>query len=104
MVERIKTATQHNVPFWVCLTVSIALIVVGFFTPPMAVIDGSVFIATGEMFAYAALYTLWLAIKKGTNARLRRGNTSLSVGDATEDDNQPLKPYHRDETYDEEQN
>lgn len=95
MVERIKAATQHNIPFWVCLSVSIALIVVGFFTPPMAVIDGSVFIATGELFAYAALYTLWLAVKKGTNARLRRGNTSLSVGNT--DDDHHLKHYERDE-------
>lgn len=95
MVERIKTATQHNAPFWVCLCISIALIVVGFFTPPMAVIDGSVFIATGELFAYAALYTLWLAIRNGGKAHVRHGNTSLSVGD-TDDGHHP-KHYERDD-------
>lgn len=102
MVERIKAATQHNVPFWVCLTVSIALIVAGFCVPPTGEINGSVLTCVGELFGFAALYTLWLAIRNGGNARVRHGNTSLSVG-GTDDDNQPIKPYHRDETYDEDQ-
>lgn len=101
MVERIKSATQRNIPFWVCLSVSIALIVAGFLVPPTGKIDGSVLTALGELFAYPALYTLWLAIRNGGKAHVRHGKTSLSVG-STDDDNQPPKPYQHDDTCDEE--
>ena len=80
MVERIKKATSHNAPFWVCLSVSIALIVAGFIMPPTGKIDGSVLTALGELFAYPALYTLWLAIRDGGNANMKHGKTSLTVG------------------------
>ena len=80
MAEIIKSATLRNTPFWVCLCISIALIVAGFCVPPTGVIDGSVLKGVGELFGFAALYTVWLAIKKGTNAKVRHGKTSLTVG------------------------
>lgn len=80
MVKMIRTAVRHNIPFWVCLSVSIALIVAGFCVPPTGEIDGSVLTAVGELFGFAALYTLWFAILKGANARVKHGKTSLSVG------------------------
>ena len=80
MVKKIKAAVRHNIPFWVCLSVSIALIVAGFCVPPMGLIDPSVLTAVGEMFGFAALYTLWLAIQKGATAKVNHGKTSLSVG------------------------
>lgn len=95
MVETIRTATRHNTPFWVCLSVSIALIVAGFCVPPTGQIDGTVLTAVGELFGFAALYTLWIAILKGTNAKVRHGKTSLSVGGTDKPD---LQHYERDET------
>lgn len=95
MVETIKTATRHNIPFWVCLSVSIALIVAGFCVPPTGKIDGSVLTALGELFGYPALYTLLTAIQKGTNAHVRHGKTSVSVGGTDKPD---LQHYERDET------
>lgn len=97
MAEIIKTATRHNIPFWVCLSVSIALIVAGFLVPPTGQIDGSVLTALGELFAYPALYTLWTAILKGTNAKVRHGKTSLSVGGPDDTDKPDLQHYERDE-------
>ena len=38
-----------------CLLTSIALIVGGFFVPPMGVIDGSVIQSVGELLAFATL-------------------------------------------------
>ena len=81
MGEILKQATEHNYAFWICLTISILLIVISFFIPPMAEISGSVLAAVGELFAYASLYSLIQAIRKGKEATLQHGKTSLSIGD-----------------------
>lgn len=79
--ERIEEATLRNVPFWVCLGFAIALIVAGFIVPPTGVVDGSVLKGVGELFGFAALYTVWLAIRRGVDAKVQHGNTSLTIGD-----------------------
>lgn len=81
MGEILKQATYHNYAFWVCLFTSIALIVISFFIPPLAVIDGSVLAATGELFAFASLGTLITAVRKGKDARIRHKDTTIEVGD-----------------------
>lgn len=68
--------------FWVCLTISIGLIVAGFFVPPMGIIDGSVLTAVGELFAFAALGAGWDAVMSGYKAKIQHGNTTLTVEDS----------------------
>ncbi len=85
MGEIIKQATEHNYVFWICLLVSIGLIVTSFFIPPMAEVSGSVLASVGELFAYATLYSLIKAIQKGKEATLQHGNTSISIGDGDKD-------------------
>ena len=41
------TRAKKTIPFWICLIVSIGLIVAGFCVPPMGIIDGSVLTAVG---------------------------------------------------------
>lgn len=82
----IKNATIHNVPFWICLVISIMLIVSGFLVPPTGEVDGSVLTAVGELFGFAALYTAWIAIMKGVDARVQHGKTQLVVGNFSEQD------------------
>lgn len=98
MVKTIKSAVHHNIPFWVCLSVSIALIVAGFCVPPTGEIDGSVLTGVGELFGFAALYTLWIAIVKGKNARVSHGKTSLSVGGPDGGNKPDPKNCENDET------
>lgn len=88
MSEIVKKATVTNAAFWVCLVVSIALIVAGFCVPPTGEIDGSVLTATGEIFAFATLWVVWHAIRMGVDAKLTHGKTSLTIGDADDDDNE----------------
>ncbi len=85
MSEIVKTATMRNLAFWVCLVMSIALIVAGFLTPPMAKIDGSVLTAVGELFGFATLEIVYHAIKKGVDAKVQHGNTSVTIGDINND-------------------
>ncbi len=92
MAEQIKQATLRNIPFWVCLGFSIALIIGGFFTPPMGDIKGSVLTSVGELFGFASLWTVWLAIRKGVDAKVQHGKTSLTVGNV-DGENQPTEDF-----------
>lgn len=79
MGERLKNATKDNTAFWVCLGISIALIIGGALTPPPFYIDSSIFIASGELFAFAALYTLNKALDKGVDASIKHNNTQIDI-------------------------
>ena len=81
MTEIVRSATMKNPAFWVCLMLSISLIMAGFIVPPLGDIHGSVLTAVGLLFAFATLFEVHIAMKKGVDARLRHGNTELSVGD-----------------------
>lgn len=59
--------------------VSIGLIIASFIVPPTGVIDPSVLAATGELFAFAALYVVFVAVQKGTRASVQKGDTTLTV-------------------------
>lgn len=85
MGQIIRDAVRNNWIFWVCLGVSIFLIVGGAICPPPFIIDSSIFIAVGELFAFAALGTLGAAIDKGLDARIRRGDTELTIGSLEDD-------------------
>lgn len=79
MGEILKKATQGNTAFWVCLVISIVLIIGGAITPPPFVIDSSIFFATGELFAFAGLWTLNKAIDKGVDAKVNHNGTEISI-------------------------
>lgn len=81
MREIVSEAVHHNWAFWVCLLVSVFLIVTSFFIPPKAVIDGSVLAAVGELFGFAALANISAAIAKGIDAKVEHNGTSITIGD-----------------------
>lgn len=68
-----------KIVFMVCLTVSVCLIVAGFFTPPKGIIDGSVLTAVGEIFAFAALGFGWHALELGYDLKINHGQTTIEV-------------------------
>lgn len=67
--------------FYVCLTVSIILFVMGFITPPPGVIDGSVLTAGGILFGFAALAVVGQNIANGKELTWRKGDMEISVED-----------------------
>lgn len=81
MAEVIKTATVRNPVFWVSFILCSALIIAGFVVPPMGAIDGSVLTGVGELFAFPTLWTVWHGIDKGIDAKLKHGNTEVTIGD-----------------------
>lgn len=69
----------HKRVFMVCLVVAISLIIASFFIPPLAVVDGSVLAAVGEIFAFAALGEVAAAIERGHTATISHGNTQIEI-------------------------
>lgn len=68
--------------FYITLAISIALIVGGFFIPPLGVIDGSVLTAVGELLMFCALAQVPRIIdaaKNGKSIRLQKGDFSAEV-------------------------
>ena len=72
---------SNNLYFWVFGGISVLLIIISFFIPPLAFIDGSVLAATGELFAFAALGAVIHAIDTGKSATIQHGSTSLTLKD-----------------------
>lgn len=88
MSETYKSATIKNPAFWVCLTITVGLFVAGFCVPPHGEIDGSILTAGGILFAFATLETVHVAIRKGVDAKVKHGQTELTIGDNL-NDNKP---------------
>lgn len=76
----------HKNVFLICLVVSLVLIVTSFFIPPLAVVDGSVLAAVGEIFGFAALGEVGAAIERGNTATITHGNTTIEVKKEDEED------------------
>lgn len=71
----------HWIAFWVCLLVSIFLMVGSAIVPPPFVVDASVFKCVAWLFGFAALSQVPSIVESGKTAILKHGNTSLTVGE-----------------------
>ena len=68
--------------FYVSLILSILLLVGGFLSPPLGIIDSSVLSAVGLLFAFATLAQLpqlLAAIAQGRTFRLTKGDLTAEV-------------------------
>ena len=84
--EKIKEFATSNIWFKILTIAAIALIVASWFVPPMAVIDGSVLAAVGELAGFGALWVVVKALDKGTPATMTHGSTTISVNKKDEDE------------------
>ena len=67
---------------YICLLVSVGLLIVSFFIPPKGQIDPSVLQGVAELFAFAFLFKLpniIASVKDGKSLTVQHGNTSLTV-------------------------
>ena len=81
MKEFYRNFLQNNLYFWVLSSIAVILIVASWFVPPMAIIDGSVLAATGEIFGFTALGAVIHAMDTGKTATIQHGNTTVTVKD-----------------------
>lgn len=76
-----KKYKADKIVFFICLTIAAALIIGGFFVPPRGVIDGSVLMAVGELFAFAALAVGAQAIADGRKVTIEKGDININVNE-----------------------
>lgn len=74
----------HRVAFWISFIVSLVLIIAGFIVPPTGVLDSSLLIGIGEIFAFAALGAGIKAIEDGKEVEIHHKETNITIGDAGE--------------------
>ena len=76
---------KYNVPFFVFAGIAISLLIVAFILPPTAYIDKSVLEAASLIFAFTALWTVHVAVVKGTGAKIKHNNLEVEIGEKEED-------------------
>ena len=83
MAESIKKAILGDMVFWVCLVVTLVLMLLGFYLPPMGEISPSVLQAVGWLFGFAALAkfceTANATGKAGYDAKVQHGDTKIEI-------------------------
>lgn len=81
MAEYIKSvySRMNRWIFWICLSISAFLIITSFFIPPTGLIDGSVLAAVGELFLWPVLGVVTVAVEKGSDIKLTKGDTTIHI-------------------------
>ena len=101
MGKILKHSIVENIPFWILAGVSIIIGIIAFFVPPKAEIHPSVLHLISWYFAFAALWSVFVAMIRGIDARIQHGKTSLTVGQL-EGKDAPQPPMPREEETEEE--
>lgn len=96
MGKILKHSIIENVPFWILAGLAAALGIIAFFMPPRAEVHPSVLKLISWFFAFTALWTVFVAMSKGIDARITHGKTSLAVSNPDGKDNSPHKPPQRE--------
>lgn len=60
-------------------TISAALLIGGFFCPPMGSIDSSVLAGAGILFAWGALWVADHNLEQGADATIKHGDTEIKI-------------------------
>lgn len=81
MGKILKHSVLENVPFWILAGIAMGVGITAFFIPPMAEIHPSVLRFISWAFAFAALWTAFVSMMRGIDARIQHGQTSLTIGD-----------------------
>lgn len=88
MAKLLKNSIIENVPFWILAGIAVVIGIIAFFIPPKAEIHPSVLRYISWLFAFAALWTVFMAMMRGIDARITHGKTSVTLGSL--DDDNPL--------------
>ena len=67
--------------FFICLGVSIALGIGGFFCPPLGSIDGSILTFIGILLGYATLAVAGQNLANGKDVTFSHGDTKVEIND-----------------------
>ena len=75
---------RHNIPFFIFGGVALLLLIISWIAPPPMQVHESVLQAVAEIFGFASLWTIVLAVEKGTGASLKKGDLELEIKEENE--------------------
>ena len=70
---------KYNVPFFVLGGISLILLIISWIAPPPMQIHESVLQGVAEIFGFAALWAIVIAVEKGTGASFKKGDIELDI-------------------------
>ena len=70
---------RYNIPFFILGGIALVLLIISWIAPPPMQVHESVIKAVAEIFAFAALWTIVIAIEKGVGASFRKGDVELEI-------------------------
>lgn len=70
--------------FWVCLAMSIALMLFGAIMPPPGIIDPSILTASGILLGFAALGVAGQNLANGKEVTFQKGDTEVKISNDEE--------------------
>ena len=76
---------RHNITFFILGGISLLLLIISWIAPPPMQIHESVLQGVAEIFGFAALWAIVIAVEKGTGASFHKGDLELEI---KEDHNQ----------------
>lgn len=65
--------------------IAVGLMIGGFFSPPLGVIDGSVITAVGELLIFPSLLYAFRAIELGYKLKITKGDASVELNNDDEE-------------------
>ena len=74
---------KYNVPFFVLGGISLLLLIISWIAPPPMQIHESVLQGVAEIFGFAALWAIVIAVEKGTGASFRKGDVEVEIKEDT---------------------
>ena len=87
---------RYNIPFHIFSFITLGLIITAFFLPPQGEIHPSVLYAAAEIFAFAGLWTIIVAIEKGGVAKIRHHDTELEIKNEKKPEEPVIKTRRRE--------
>lgn len=70
---------RHNIPFFVLGSIAMVLLIISWIAPPPMQVHESVLQAVAEIFGFASLWTIVIAIEKGSTASFKKGDLELEI-------------------------
>ena len=70
---------KYNTPFFILGGIALVLLIISWIAPPPMQVHESVLQAVAEIFGFASLWTIVIAIEKGTGASFKKGDIELEI-------------------------
>lgn len=76
---------HYNIPFYILAGISALMLIISWIMPPPWEVHSSVITAVAELFAFAALWTVIIAIENGGTAKISKGDINVEIKQESED-------------------